>query len=137
MYLTYTEYLSYGGTLEVAAFNNFEYQAEVAVDYVTFNRLHDQKAYPERVKRLVYHLIGLLVEKQETLTLGATEDGANGAHITSQSNDGVSISYNGMSTTDLHQLCEKELKTVISVYLAGVKNEAGQLVLYRGLYRNE
>ena len=136
MYLTYNEYTSMGGTLEEIPFTNFEFQAEAEINYATFNRLKKDKTIPEEVKRLTYYLINLLEKKEASFSLGKGESGA-GTYITSQSNDGVSISYNGMSPSDLIELCKTDSLKAIKSYLEGVTNEAGRKLLYRGIYPGE
>lgn len=136
MYLTYDEYKTMGGTLEEAPFNDFEFQAEAQINYATFSRLKTDKAIPSEVKRLTKYLIDLLEKQAAAFSLGRGSE-SSGAYITSQSNDGVSVSYNGMAPTDLVELCKKEVLTAIRSYLDGVTNEAGHKLLYRGLYPGE
>ena len=107
------------------------------IDYATFNRLHGECIIPERVRRLMYVLISNAEKQAESLVLGNSDDGKGSKYITSQSNDGVSVSYSGMSTTELYSLCEKDNQTAIQLYLSGVKNSKNRLLLYRGLYDGE
>jgi len=134
MYLTYQEYESYGGTLDETTFNNFEFEAEGLINWYTFNRLVNDVTFPESVKRLMFYLI------KEADHMNALVDGSvdgTGSAITSQSNDGVSISYNVLSATEIMNTLKTQQGEVIKRYLQGVKNEAGRLVLYRGVYPNE
>ena len=64
-------------------------------------------------------------------TQGAT------SNIASQSNDGVSISYNVLNASELAQSCKVQAGDAIKKYLQGVMNEAGRELLYRGVYPNE
>lgn len=140
MYLTYAEYHTMGGTLAVATFNDFEMQAEVVVDWYTFNRFHDDTVYPDRLKQCVYQLIKLAQAKQSTLAAGepVTGDGNEvTAAIASRSNDGVSVSYNVMSASELFSTLTKETEETVQQYLNGVVNQLGRKVLYRGLYPGE
>ena len=59
-YLTYDEYLEYGGTLEETAFNRLSYKASRKIDRMTFNRLHNDTEIGEPVKRLMFELIGII-----------------------------------------------------------------------------
>jgi hypothetical protein len=136
MYLTYDEYLSMGGTLDEVNFTRFEFQAEAEINYVTFSRLRGDKTFPEEVKRLTHYLVELMEKKASAFSLGKGNDASN-AYITSQSNDGVSISYNGLSPKDLIELCKTDFLTAIRSYLDGVTNEAGRKLLYRGVYPGE
>lgn len=140
MYLTYEEYQILGGTLDEAAFADLEYEASTYIDWVTFNRLHGETDIPERVKRCEYHIIQLLYNKMVASSL-PTNDGTstNGVtvSVTSQSNDGVSASYNTISAKDVIDSCENEIQDLIKRYLQGVTNSLGRKLLYRGLYPNE
>ena len=136
MYLTYDEYMVMGGTLDEIPFNNFEFQAEAQINRVTFNRLKGDKTIPEEVKRLMKYLVDLLERRYAAFSLGKNGSSAD-PYITSQSNDGVSISYNGMSPSDLIKLSEEDSLNAIRSYLEGVTNEAGRKLLYRGLYPGE
>lgn len=136
MYLTYEEYLSMGGTLEEIHFTNLEFQAEAQINYATFSRLKKDKTIPTEVKRLMLYLINLMEKKEAAFSLGKGESGS-GTYITSQSNDGVSISYNGIAPSDLIELCKADFSNAIRNYLDGVTNEAGHKLLYRGLYPGE
>ena len=140
MYLTYDEYSNMGGTLDEAAFNDFELEAESIIDWYTFNRLQKDTNYPDKLKQCVYRLIKLAQEQQAALFLGESADGESSeiaGAITSRSNDGVSISYNAMSAKDVFEATKGEMKNIIQRYLNGVVNELGRKVLYRGLYPGE
>ena len=136
MYLTYEEYLRMGGTLDEIPFTQFEFQAEAEINYATFGRLKGDSVVPEAVKRLTLYLVGLMEKKADAFSLGKGNS-ATSTHITSQSNDGVSISYNGMSPSDLIKLSESDSLKAIRSYLEGVTNEAGRKLLYRGIYPGE
>lgn len=136
MYLTYDEYSNMGGTLEEVPFTKFEFQAEAEINYATFSRLKGDEVIPEEVKRLTYYLVDLMQKKADAFSLGKG-DSATSTYITSQSNDGVSVSYNGLSPSDLIELCKADSLKAIRSYLDGVKNEAGHKLLYRGLYPGE
>lgn len=138
MYLTYAEYTVMGGTLEEAAFNDFEMEAETIVDWYTFNRLRNDTEYPDRLKQCVYQLIKLAQDKQTVLQPGASESSdAEGGAIASRSNDGVSISYNVMNASELFKTLGEESEAVVQRYLNGVMNQLGRKVLYRGIYAGE
>jgi hypothetical protein len=137
MYLTYEEYMNMGGTLDQSAFNDFEFEAEAQIDWFTFNRLHNQKTYPEAVSRCVYALIKLCALKANAMNLGDTGDESSSGTISSQSNDGVSVSYNVLSASEAFKLCSDEVGNTIKRYLQGVTNELGRKILYRGLYPGE
>lgn len=139
MYLLYSEYQNMGGTLDETLFNEFEFEAETQVDWYTFNRLQNEEEYPERLKRCMYALISMIYRVQQASMLG--DDGSGDSNINaavaSQSNDGVSISYNVMSAHDVVESSKQEIESIIQRYLQGVMNSLGRKVLYRGLYPGE
>lgn len=138
MYLTFAEYNSMGGTLEETAFNNLEFQARAKIDWYTFNRLQNEEEQTEAVKRCVYALIDLFNTQAQATNISATDgSGQIVAGIASQSNDGVSVSYNVLSARDGLEVVNGKIKETIQEYLQGVKNSLGQRVLYRGLYPGE
>ncbi len=140
MYLTYDEYLNYGGdgdAVNELAFEQLEFEAASVIDWYTFNRLQDDTEFPESVKRCMFALIQLALQEHQTLygadPILATQTGA----IASQSNDGVSISYNTLSAIDLLVQCKDASKKLIMQYLQNTRNSLGKRVLYRGLYPDE
>lgn len=138
MYLTYEEYQNMGGTLDETTFNDFEFNARSQVDWYTFNRLQNEEEFPEAVKRCMYSLIRMLQDKQQAMLVsGTSADGQTQAGITSQSNDGVSVSFNTLSARDLVDMSKTAIEDLIQRYLQGVMNSLGQKVLYRGVYPNE
>jgi hypothetical protein len=141
MYLTYTEYTDMGGTLEETAFNDIGFEAEGLINYRTFDRLKKDTVVPEAVKRCMYRLIQIIQIQRNSLNLGQDASGTAGnstqASVASQSNDGVSISYNTMAPTNAYELANKQCQKTIENYLTGVTNELGRKVLYRGIYPNE
>jgi len=138
-YLTFNDYYIMGGKLEdEEVFEDLEFAAEALIDNVTFGRLKNDTPVCEEVKRLTFFLINIAVSKANALSLGKGEtENLSGAFIKNQSNDGVSVSYSSMNAADLYNVCNKEANRTILRYLHGVKNQAGRLVLYRGLYPGE
>lgn len=139
MYLTYEEYQNMGGTLDSTSYENFEFEAEALINWYTFNRLKNDVTFPEAVKRLMKYLIDLAQERAQLLTAGGSGDSENstGAAIASQSNDGVSVSYNVMSAAQIMESLKGQESGAIQRYLQDVVNEAGRKLLYRGLYPGE
>lgn len=137
MYLTYEEYLNMGGTLDEAAFDNYLIDAEMLIDWYTFNRLENETVIPEKVKKCVYKLISLADMKSKAFVLGREVNGDGNASVASQSNDGVSISYNTISASQAFDLLKSESENIIKQYLNGVVNSLGRKLLYRGIYPDE
>lgn len=138
MYLTYNEYIEYGGTLEESAFEQLEFEARAKIDYWTFNRLQNDTDYPEAVKRCMYKLIYMIDAQTKQTLAGAPDISTNiQAGISSESNDGVSTVYSVLSAKEAVETIQKDIETTIQMYLQGVKNSLGRRVLYRGIYPNE
>ena len=141
MYLTYDEYLAFGGTLDETAFDNLEFEARTVIDWWTYNRLQNEEEYPEAVKRCMYKLITIIAMKQQAQLLDGTNTSnintAVNAGIIQQSNDGVSTTYNVMSAGEVIAQSEETIKTTVRMYLQNVRNSLGRKVLYRGLYPGE
>lgn len=137
MYLTYEEYLNMGGTLDEAAFDNYLIDAEMLIDWYTFNRLENETVIPEKVKKCGYKLISLADMKSKAFVLGREVNGEGNASVASQSNDGVSISYNTISASQAFDLLKSESENIIKQYLNGVVNSLGRKLLYRGIYPDE
>ena len=141
-YLTYDEYTEVGGTLDETEFNYYAYEAESYIDWYTFNRLHGTTEIPEEDKRCEVYLIKFIQERLSVLGVSMGGDGGSNAKdpimsLMSQSNDGVSVSYGNMSAKDANASLYKEVEQTIQRQLAGVTNELGRKLLYRGLYPNE
>ena len=139
-YLDYETYQEYGGTLDETTFNDLAFQAEVQIDWYTFNRLQDDSEVSERVKRCMYALIKLIQDKLIASAIPSdTGDTLNNvqAGITGQSNDGVSISYNVLSASEIVKNSQDEIRRCVEIGLQGVKNQSGKKVTWRGIYPNE
>lgn len=139
MYLTYQEYQDMGGTLDATSYSNLEFEAEATINWYTFNRLKKDTVIPVEVKRLMFYLISLAVQKS-TLIAESNRDKngqAPATAIKSQSNDGVSISYNVLSAKEVIDAVKNSEEEAVDRYLQGVMNEAGRQLLYRGLYPGE
>ncbi len=143
MYLTYHEYMNYGGTeLEEPQFEEQYYKAAGIVDRYTFGRFRNDTKFPEELKRLVFRLIKTNIVSDSLIGMNAIEGtiGGNGT-VSSESNDGVSVSYNNMSAKELYELIGNikgdGVANYVQMYLTGVRNQKGQLVLFRGLYEDE
>lgn len=138
MYLTYAEYQSMGGALDETTFNDLEFEAETLVNWYTFNRLKNDTDFPQELKRLMKYLINMAAFKNNVLVASdGTTPTATSSAIASQSNDGVSVSYNILNAKDLMEDVKADSKEAIEKFLQGVMNEAGRLLLYRGVYPDE
>lgn len=141
MYLTYDEYKDMGGsTLEETAFENIEFEARSVIDWWTFNRLQNEEEYPDALKRCMFKLVSLINDKQKAMIMNIQSDDENEkiqVGISSESNDGVSTSYNVLSAKEVVDTAQKEIESTIRIYLTGVRNSLGHKLLYRGIYPDE
>lgn len=139
MYLTYDEYEEFGGTLDETAFAQYEFEARTLIDWWTFSRLQNEQSFPEAVKRCVYALISFVDTKNKAMVVDSqtSSNETVQAGIVSESNDGVSTTYNTLTAKEAVDTMKQEAEKTIQMYLQGVRNSLGQLVLYRGLYPNE
>lgn len=142
MYLTYDEYTNMGGqTLEETAFEQLEFEARAVIDWWTFSRLQNEEEYPEAVKRCMFKLISLINDKQKSMvvdtTSGSQENSSIQAGISSESNDGVSTTYNTLSAKEAVDAIKDALESTVKMYLSGVRNSLGHRLLYRGVYPDE
>ena len=140
MYLTFEEYQNMGGTLEQATFSDCEMEAETIVNWYTFDRLKQETEFSEDVKKCMYLLIKYINLQSQLAGIGTADDGntyAGTAGIASQSNDGVSVSYNILSAQELMTNAQTKIKSIIDSTLSTVTNSLGRKVLYRGLYPGE
>lgn len=118
MYLSYDNYAVMGGSLSEAAYPRYEKKAEKIIDYYTCNRFVDQDPLPDEVQYLMYELISVLADTE-----------AKGTVISSESNDGTSVTYVHKSDNDIGSA----YWTLIKTYLADIVVD-GVPVLYKGVY---
>jgi hypothetical protein len=140
MYLTYDEYAQLGGEeLEETAFEQLEFEARSQIDWWTFGRLKNEESYPEAVKRCMFKLIELLDKQQKVLMVDAVDEDGNvkAGLMASQSNDGVSSTYNVITGNMAVRVIQSQLNNTIRMYLQDVRDSLGRKVLYRGLYPGE
>lgn len=138
MYLTYIEYVEMGGTLDETAFDDLSFEAESIIKWWTFNRLDKEETIPKEVKKCMFKLISLINDKQQAMIVDIqSSDGTVQAGIASESNDGVSTSYNTLSASEAVETFQTAIESTIGKYLQGVRNSLGHKLLYRGIYPDE
>lgn len=140
MYLSYSDYQTMGGTLDEAAFNAFEFEAECVVNWYTFSRLKkiDPAEYPEELPKVIYAIIRYIEAQYKLLFPNGNElvPATSGA-VASQANDGVSISYATLSASNLLTSYKTQMDEIVKRGLDGVIDALGRKLLYRGLYPGE
>ena len=129
MYLSYSEYENFGGSLDDAAFERYLFKAEGMINRYTLNRLVNCTDIPYAVKRVCYELINVYEKQDQALNVSGS--------ISSQSNDGVSVSYSVMSPDSIYQNLENQVENIVKDGLRGVRLENGKSLLYRGIYPGE
>ena len=104
MYLDYSDYVSYGGNLEKAAFDRFSYRAERIIDMHTFSKLagKEYEDIPAEVKHCVFELTEYIADNFVNGTVN---------NKLSESNDGFSVSYE-------NKKAEKVISNTIYTYLS-------------------
>jgi hypothetical protein len=120
-YLTYEEYRSLGGTLDLTPFNLLEFEARRKVDTRTQNRLKNEKTIPQEVKLCIYNLIGTLetyINKQNR-------------NVQSESVGEYSVSYGG-NIKEIVESKNAELDDIILNNLYGVIVN-GEHIIYNGV----
>lgn len=126
-YLTYEEYKSLGGTLDLPSFNILEYEVRRTIDIRTQNRLKGIEEIPQEVKMCENRMINSIDGYIKT-TSSVSENG----NIASVSTDGYSESYitpaqiQGIITSKKY-----EMEDIVRSYLIGVVVN-NQSIMYAG-----
>ena len=123
-YLTYDEYVAYGGTMDESDFPLAEFKARSRIDQMTLARVQGMVNVPEEVK-----LAMMVIMKVDAKFFADAQ--ADSGIVSSFSTDGYSESYGGLS----EQSTNADLQTRKSVeqMLFGVVDDAGVPLLYKGL----
>ena len=125
-YLTYQEYVAYGGTVQESAFTAAEFKARKRIDYLTDNRVQSMETVPESVKLCMTSIINA------DAAAGADALAASPT-VASFNNDGYSESYG--SATEQAAVINDALNRQIRDMLYGECDDNGTPLLYRGLDR--
>ena len=126
-YLTYEDYKSLGGTLDLPSFNVLEYEVRRTIDIRTQNRLKDIEEIPQEVKMCENRMINSIDGYIKT-TSSVSENG----NVASVSTDGYSESYITPAQIQGIILSKKyELEDIMRSYLVGVVVN-NQSIMYAG-----
>lgn len=125
MYLTYEEYLSYGGTVNEVEFTEIEFRARKYIDYLTDSRVDKMAEVPESVKLAMMAAIRF-DGKYGTAAL------ADNSVLSSYSTDGYSESYG--SAGEQQTAAKRSLNDSVRTLLYGELDDKGVPLLYRGVY---
>ena len=128
MYLTYDEYLQYGGATLASPDSEWallEFEARKRIDYLTANRVAAMAAVPEAVKLAMIKII------KHDKTYGSAAQ-ASSPLISSFTTDGYSESFGGAS--EQTKAAEVNLLRGIRHLLYGEVDDRGVPLMYRGVY---
>jgi len=124
MYISYGEYLDYGGDIaEEFAFDRFNFRVDKIIDTVTHGRVKGENPVRECVKRLAFELIAIISASSSASTASAG--------VSSVSNDGVSVSYTTAEQADAS--LKAQISALAAEYLAGETDKDGVCLLYAGV----
>lgn len=129
-YLTYAEYRSLGGDLDITPFNLLEFEARRKIDIRTFNRLKDLNSedIPQEVKLCEYNLISAINDYAMSI-----KSAVGSGNIASENIDGYSVSYvKSGSIKDIINSKSAELDDIIRTYLLEVIFN-GEHLMYCGV----
>ena len=123
-YLTYDEYLAYGGDMSETDFVLAEFKARSRIDRMTLARVQYMKAVPEEVKLAMMCIMKVDAKYSADAQVGS-------AIVSSFSTDGYSESYGGIS--EQTQSVENQLTKDVGKYLFGVLDDTGVPLRYLGV----
>ena len=124
MYLTYAQYVAWGGTLAEGAFNLAEIKARARIDAMTQNRVSYMETVPEQVKAAMMEII----QVDSTYSAAAQAVSPVAASFTT---DGYSESYGSAEARTAS--IEKQLTASIETLLDGVVDDDGTPLLFAGI----
>lgn len=126
-YLTYNEYRTLGGTLDIMPFNLLEFEARKKIDNRTQNRIKNMSSKPEEVKLCVNAMINTLVQYVIDSSKGINKN------VASESIDGYSVSFiTGSQVQEAIKSKKSELEDIMQTYLGNVRTSENIPVLYLG-----
>lgn len=123
-YLTYAQYVQWGGTLDASAFNLAEIKARARIDAMTQGRVARMTQVPEQVQAAMMEIIGV----DSTYSAAAQAAAPVAASFTT---DGYSESYG--SAESRTAAIERQLTASIETLLDGLTDDEGTPLLYAGV----
>lgn len=93
MFLTYDEYDSMDGTVPEEEFEVYERRARALINATTHNRIRDENPVRACVKNLTFDLVNLMAQEAANANNAVTG-------MSSQHNDGVSVTYANWTTVN-------------------------------------
>lgn len=148
-YLSYNDYIGLGGNLEETVFNRYEFKAENAINFRTFDRItkldltEQSEQFLYALHMTMYELINLYVAQDSYMGLikstTTDEDGNTipDVRLLGQSNDGVTVTYNVAAAKDAITGINSQIESTIQSGLNGITTSLGRKLLWRGIYPDE
>ena len=124
-YLTYDEYVGYGGTMPESEFTVAEFKARSRIDWLTLARVKNMKVVPEEVK------LAMMVIMKVDAKYSVDSMISGGGIISSYSTDGYSESYGGI--TEQFSNADMQTNNQVCKMLFGVLDDYGVPLIYKGL----
>lgn len=121
VFLTFNEYVIYGGMLDEFAFNRCIFRACKIIETATYSRVTKMKEIPETVKRLCCEIVDIL---------GMSEN--LDARISSKSQAAGNVSESVSYVTSSKDEISSEIDSLILDYLFAETDDRGFPLLYRG-----
>ena len=123
-YLTYAQYIAWGGTLSESAFGLAEIKARARIDAMTQGRVAYMASVPEQVQAAMMEII----QVDGTYSASAQAAAPVAASFTT---DGYSESYG--SAESRTAAIEKQLTASVETLLDGVTDDEGVPLLFAGV----
>ena len=124
-YLTYNEYRTLGGTLDLTPFNLLEYESRRIIDNRTLQRLKGIKEIPQEVKMCMLSLV-------DTIKSYANKSQTS-KNISSESVGSYAVTYiTGAQIQEIITSKNAELTDIVVTYLTGVIVN-GEHIIYCGV----
>lgn len=123
-YLTYEEYVAYGGTMAAIDFPVAEFKARSRIDWITMGRVQNMAVVPEEVKLAMMVIIN--VDSKYS-----TDAQLESAIISSFTTDGYTETHGNFF--EQVGLANKRVNNEVQKMLFGVLDDYGEPLIYRGL----
>lgn len=123
-YLTYDEYVAYGGDMNESDFTLAEFKARSRIDFLTLGRVQNMATVPEEVKLAMMCII-------KVDSKFSADAQVYNALVASFSTDGYSESYG--SATEQARAAQSQANQEAIRMLFGVLDDNGVPLIYKGL----
>ena len=123
-YLTYDEYLQYGGTMDESEYAVAEFKARSRLDWITKGRVQNMAVIPEEVKLAMMVIINVDTKFSSDAQLES-------AIISSFTTDGYSETHGNFF--EQVGLANRRVNGEVQKMLFGVLDDYGEPLIYRGL----